>query len=347
MLIFASLITLSGSPPPDWVYPPLPLAVGVIHQFPIGTWIEDLAIQSNGKILTTALSSPEIFHVDNRGKIPIQLVHTFANATSCTGITRMGHDVFYVIVGNFSLSTFSAVAASWSVYRVHFHPHLANLKRTKVSLVASFPDSIMLNGVMVLNKRKKWLLVSDSGAGVVYRLEAKTGKVIKVLEDPLMKPEKPSGIGINGIKFKTGHRSKKGHNLYFTNSDRNILAHMIVRNDGTSMEPASVIAHVDDPHGFGFSGYNHAVIAQNGVDLLGRVTNNTLVTLAGSPSKDSRSTLLGPTSVQFGEVKPFLRGWKSDWMIAYISTNGGTAQYLMGNVTRGGTISAVEISGYH
>ncbi|MCJ1469882.1 hypothetical protein MMC07_008526, partial [Pseudocyphellaria aurata] len=99
----------------------------------------------------------------------------------------MGKEEFYVIAGNFSLGTFRAVKGSWSVYKVDFHyhfPYITNHKPAPVSLVANFPDSIVLNGITVLNRHKKWLFVSDSGAGVVYRLEIKTGKIDKVLEDP-------------------------------------------------------------------------------------------------------------------------------------------------------------------
>lgn len=47
----------------------------------------------------------------------------------------------------------------------------------------------MLSGITVLSKRRKWLLVSDSGADVMYLLEGKTDKVFKMFEDPSMEPE--------------------------------------------------------------------------------------------------------------------------------------------------------------
>lgn len=61
----------------------------------------------------------------------------------------------------------------------------------------------MLGGISVLNSLKKWLLVSDSAAGIVYRLDAKTGKVVKVLEDPLMKLDSSVfGFGVKGFTPK-------------------------------------------------------------------------------------------------------------------------------------------------
>ncbi|MCJ1270153.1 hypothetical protein MMC22_010049 [Lobaria immixta] len=345
LLIVPARSTPFNGPGLDFWHPPLPVPVKVIHQFPVGTWMENLAVRRNGKILTTALSSPEIFQVDNHGVQPVKLVHTFPDATSCTGIAKLGRDVFYVIAGSLSLNTFNAVPGSWSVYRVdvrHHHPHTTKPKPAKVSLVASFPDSVVLNGITVLNKHKKWFLVSDSGAGVVYRLDAKKGKVFKVLEDPLMKPDSPSfGNGLSGIKIKRDQ-------LYFTNNNQNLLARMTIADNGTSKATAKVVTDVDGPADFTFNGRHNVVIAQNGVDRLGLMTkNHSVVQLAGSPTNGAGSDyeLFGPTAVQFGKIKR-MDPAKADWMKAYMSTNGGTAQYLTGNVTRGGTISVVDIRSY-
>lgn len=305
---------------------PLPLPVRILHQFSVGTWMENLAIRPNGKILATALSSPELVQVDNLGIEPVKVVHTFANAASCSGITELGQDVFYVVAGTFNISTLIPVPGSWSVYRVDANPEPA-----EVSLVASFPSSILLNGITVLNKDKKWLLISDSVAGVVYRLEADTGKVVKVLEDPLMKSDSSSSLGINGIKIKA-------NNLYFTNTNKNILARVLIKDDGTSTESATAVANIDFPDDFIFNGAQDVVVAQNGVDRLGLVSGETVETLAGGPSNGTESKLFGPTAVQFGS--------KADSTKAYITTNGGIAQYEAGNVTRGGTIFVVDVQGY-
>ncbi|MCJ1464576.1 hypothetical protein MMC07_003189 [Pseudocyphellaria aurata] len=330
----------------DFNYPSLPLDVKIVHQFPVGTWIENLAIRKNGQILVTPLSSPQLLQVDNRGRKPVEVVHTFDNATSCTGITHMGKDVFFVIAGNFNLSTFRAVPGSWSVYKVdlrHYHP--AKLKPARVSLVANFPDSVMLSGITVLNKHKKWVLVSDSGTGVVYRLETKTAEIYKVLDDPLMKPGgSASGNetnGINGIKAKRGQ-------LFFTNQHQNILARVPIDRHGGSYSDANVVAHIDGVDDFVFDQFVDVMAVQNGVvDSLVRVDGSATVTLAGGPVNATQpKKLWGPTAVRFGKIKSIFKMSKADWMFAYITTNGGTAQYLTGNITRGGTVSAVDVRGH-
>lgn len=360
-LFFASLILPTLSTPskdrdPNWHPHPLPLPAKVIHQFPVGTWLESLAFRRNGDILTTALSSPEVFLVDHHDAKPVKVVHTFANATSCTGITRLGRDVFYVIAGNFSLSTFEAVPGSWSVYRVdvrHHHPHTTKPKPAEVSWVANFPDSIMLSGITVLNKWKKWLLVSDSSAGVVYRLEIKTGKVVKVLDEPLMKPSSSSfGVGIKGIAVPTNHLFNRRHPvLFFTNTDRNILGLMEIEHNGTPRSLIGVIASIDRPGGFAITIKDRNYVAQTGPDLLGVVDQYSgdfprFQTVYDTLANGADSQLFGPTDVGFAHVgtdgDPHHKGWNN----AYMSTNGGTAQYLTGNITRGGTISVVNRKGY-
>jgi hypothetical protein len=42
---------------------PLLLLVHVIHQFPLGAWVEHHAVHSNGKFLATLLTTPDLFHV--------------------------------------------------------------------------------------------------------------------------------------------------------------------------------------------------------------------------------------------------------------------------------------------
>lgn len=327
----------------DWYYPPLPLPVKVLHQFPVGTWMSSIAVRSNGRLLVTALSTPEILEVDNHGVKPIKEVHTFANATGCTGITKYGHDVYYVITGMVSVTPPTAVGNTWSVYRIdvrHHHPHTTDPKPAVVSWVANFPDGIMLSSIIMLNHHKQWFLVSDSGAGVVYRLEAKTGTVVKVLDDPLMKPDSSATLPIGIRAMKT-----KDNQLFFTNTNQNILGRIRLEPDGTSRGSAYLVARVDAASDFVFNESENVVVVQNAVDRLGRVTGNKVVNLAGGVINGT-SLLYGPTSLGFGRIRPFLAQSRADWMKAYITTNGGTQQYLDGNITRGGTVSVVDVRGY-
>jgi hypothetical protein len=85
-----------------------------VAQFPNTTWVENLAVRSNGNLLVTLLSAPELFQVDpaGNGQQP-QLVHQFSNITSLTGIAEVEKDVFAVAGGNISLATLTSTKGSF------------------------------------------------------------------------------------------------------------------------------------------------------------------------------------------------------------------------------------------
>lgn len=70
------------------------------------------------------------------------------------------------------------------------------------------------------------LRISDSASGIVYQLQEQTGKIVKVIKDPLMKPDSPSfGIGINGIQIEQTQ-------LDFTSNNRDIFARIGTHQGG-------------------------------------------------------------------------------------------------------------------
>ena len=81
-----------------------------IYQFPIGTWLENLAIRPCGSILVTSLTSPSIYQI-NPFTNPVQetLIHNFTDATWTLGITQTIPDTFYVTVANGRLQTLTVV----------------------------------------------------------------------------------------------------------------------------------------------------------------------------------------------------------------------------------------------
>lgn len=317
----------------------LPLPVKTVHRFPLGTWLENLAVRKNGKILTTAVTSPELFQVDDRGELPPTVVHRFTGASSCLGITELGDDIFYIIAGNLTLSTLTPVVGSYAVYEVNLRNHNGT-STAPVTRIAQFPGSQLLNGITVLSHKRKTLLVGDSIAGIVYRLDIQTGTITKVLDQPLTKRTNPqAGTGVNGLFVRDGY-------LFFVNTNQNLFAKVLINEDGTPKGGAVatiVNSDVQGPDDFSLapSGGNVAVIAQDSPNRLGVVKNGVYTEVAGNNAAQG-SVLLGPTAVRFARVGRNGRNNKK----VYISTNGGVLQYLSGNITAPGTISSVDLSGY-
>lgn len=310
------------------------LPVHIVHEFPHGTWIESLAIRPNGKILANMLWAPEIYQVDpsSEDTTPV-LIHTFPSATSLTGIVELQNDVFYVVTGIFSRDTLESTKGSFSVWKVDFcHPDRED--EPEVTKVTDIPDAAFLNGMTVLDHNAGLLLISDSMAGVVWRLNVETGEATIVLDDPLMKiPPGRHGfaVGINGIQVRSNA-------LFFINTGGSALVRLPINQDGTAAGESVIfsdgIIGADD---FTFDGAGTAFISQNGANELSFVGGNggPASVLVGSPYS---LKLAGPTACAFGRTPH-----DYNRMSLYVSTTGGTAAYLSQTYDIGGTISRVDI----
>lgn len=289
--------------------PNLPLPVEVIHEFPPGIWCENIAVRHNGQILTTITTTPEIYQVDPRKERDPILLHSFP-ATSLTGIAELQPDVFYVATGNFSSDgPFAAVPDSFVIWKLDLRSFsVRHRKPAEVSKIATFPKARLLNGVAVLDHRKGLLLIADSLLGLIWRLNVHTGEVKIFIDDPLTKgsPDPKLSFGVNGIKVRNGA-------VYFSNSDRKIIARLNVNYDGTPKGPAVVVVK-------GITGADDFAIAPNGAFFATENTGNALVyaPATGGDAEILANNTVNPTAVAFGR-RP------EDAQSVYLSSAGGTS----------------------
>ncbi|KAA6415127.1 MAG: hypothetical protein FRX48_01879 [Lasallia pustulata] len=292
-----------------------------IYDFPKGTWVENLAVRSNGQILVTLLSSPQIYQVNPFQTPSATLVHTFPTL-GCLGITELGNDIFYVATGNLSLSTFTAPPGTFSVWKVDMTSFsTSNANSAIVTKVADFPQVVAFNGMTTFNG---FLLIADSGAGAVWSLNVNNGQKSKVISDPLMKPTSAVGpTGVNGIKVRD-------NTLYFTNTNQAIWAQVALNSDGTAAGSATVVVPNfvagDD---FQFDYIGDALFAGNNELRARAVTGGSVVTAS------TDALLVGSTACEFGRTG-------SDWSSLYVSTNGGINGYLTGTFTQPGRVVRVD-----
>lgn len=285
-----------------------------IYDFGKGTWVENLAVRSNGQILVTLLTAPEVHQVD-----PVQksatLVHTFPSALGCIGITELGSDIFYVAVGNLSTKTFTAPTGTFSVWKIDMNQNPAT-----VSKVADFPQVNSFNGMTPHNGL---LLIADSGAGAVWSLNVNNGQTMKVIADPLMAPTASPPTGVNGIKVRNNF-------LYFTNSNQAIWAKIPINGDGTPAGSSTIeIPNFTATDDFQFDYIGDPVFAGNNKLRARSVLGGAVVPVS------TDALLSGSTACKFG------RTW-SDWPSLYVSTNGGIAGYVSGTFTQPGRVVRVD-----
>ncbi len=293
------------------------LPVKIIHQFPGGNSVENLAVRQNGKVLTTIIDHPELYQIDPfHGETAELISNSFGPVSGLFGIIETYRDIFYVAAGNFSTTTFASIPGTYSVWKVDLTSHQIPAPTSKI---ADFPG--MLNGMALLSKEKDLILIADSVAGIVWRLNVCSGEALPIIKIPEMLPPPPPAfqLGVNGIKIRDGV-------LYFTNTGANTFYRLPIHANGTAAGNPSIVASgldfVDD---FQFNDRGDAFIALNFVGELVEVTPKGKKTvLVGNTTL----TLPNPTAVQFGRTF-------ADRQSLYITEDG--------NATRGGRLSRVDV----
>lgn len=310
----------------------LPLPVQIIHEFPHNTWVENLAVRSNGKVLVTLVTSPDLYQIDPfaPNSAPI-LVHHFSDYVSLSGITETTTDIFYVVCSKTSSTTKPIPTDAYDIYEVDVRHGASNAIVTKN---ANVPNARFLNGMTTLRAYEGIILIADSFAGLLYRLNTHTKQVAIAIDDPTMKtpPTSKTPFGINGVKIRDGF-------LYFTNTAQGSLVKIPISSiDGTATGPAVVLTTNAKGDDFILDRAGDAFIAENSLNnlaFLGYQGGNVTV-LTGAPLTDP-TVLAGPTACAFGRRH-------GDRRSLYITTTGGIASGV--NVsTLGGALSRVDLRG--
>ena len=119
-------------------------------------------MRPNGQLLLGCVTKPIIYGFDPRQSHPKpKELHTFTNVTSVPGIDEITHDVFAVVVGNFS-NPGHHEPGSFSVWSLDLDPHEPN-----VTLITAFAEALALNGLVTLKGEDPMVLIADSVDGVL------------------------------------------------------------------------------------------------------------------------------------------------------------------------------------
>lgn len=332
-------VSLLSTIPPTAAHPaatpkPLPLPVEIIHEFPHNTWVENLAVRNNGKVLVTLVTTPDLYQIDpfTPNSAPI-LVHRFTDHKALLGITETTPDIFYVVGSNYSSAdkTNPNPVGAYDIYEVDMRNGASKAIITKN---ANFPNARLLNGMTTLCASEGIILIADSFAGLLYRLNAHTKQVAIAIDDPTMKtpPTGTTPFGINGVKIRDGF-------LYFTNTGAGSLVKIPISPiDGTATGPAVVLTTNAKGDDFILDRAGDAFIAENNLNNLAFLPpqGGNVTVLTGAPLTDP-TVLAGPTACAFGRRH-------GDRRSLYITTTGGIASGV-DVPTLGGALSRVDLRG--
>ncbi|KAI9710731.1 MAG: hypothetical protein M1820_002564 [Bogoriella megaspora] len=301
---------------------PYALPTYTVASFPEGTWIENLAVRQNGRIIVTEDTKPRVYEVDpfSKHSSPV-LIHEFNETASILGIAEGETDVFYVCTGNYSSKLLQGYGEGY-VFRID----LRTPGSTQVSKVATVPDAGALDGLVYLGDESRLLLSSDFLQGVIWSVNVETGDIGVAINNTYTQS---SGFAVNGLRLH-------GQDLYFTNSQKQALVKVPINSQGEPIGDFTVLAEG------GFTPDDLAVDSQGDA----YVTSFTIGKngLAFIPREGGNATYIagmaGPTACAFGRTT-------FDRDILYISTSGGDYSYLTGDkVTVAGKILKVDVERY-
>ena len=206
--------------------------LATIASFPVGSFLENLAVRSDNSVLVTSMNARELFYVPpSSAAAPVEpvLLHRFEQPA--TGLVEIEPDVFLVSTSNLYTSHESYL-------------HRLDLRGwrpgspARPEMVFRFPDTARgLNGSCLL--APGIVLIADCFAGLIWRLDVQPGGQamqarVWLAHDSMgyfpgkLKPEQP---GVNGVRY-----AARTNHLYYTATARKLL--MRVPVDPGSFEPA-------------------------------------------------------------------------------------------------------------
>ncbi|TVY78201.1 hypothetical protein LSUE1_G004181 [Lachnellula suecica] len=331
-----NLWVISTAAPLTPIKGPQTLSSTVLFEFPKGTWLENLVIrQTDGNALVTVLSAPEVLLISTTNEFRPITVATFPDAIGCLGIVELGHDVFYIVAGNWTAATGTSTLGSYSIWEIDLRNR--GPKFAKTTKIVDLPGSGFLNGMTVLNPVAGILLVADSLNSAVWSVNVHTRDVAVAINDTSMAPMQYGtlpALGINGLHLL-------GSELYYDNTDKATLNKIPVDlNTGKATGPAvtllqSTVTEIfPDDFTIDFEG-NIWMTA----DLWGQldlIPGAASTASTNASSKEDKSNT-GWTAAKFGTKQEDLRRGS-----LYITTNGGPINYIYSNWTAGGALLRID-----
>ncbi|KAG5981726.1 hypothetical protein E4U55_002623 [Claviceps digitariae] len=285
----------------------------LVHQFPAGVWVENLAVRPNGNLLLTTLTpNASVYEVVNPASkdASTELRFTTASVDSFFGISELSVDQFAILGGNHTPT--AGTPGQWAVWTANYAG--SKLATAQPQLAVNVPDAVLLNGASSVLGSPDVVLAADSTKGVVFRVNVRTKKVDVTQDLSEMKPSSGTtySIGINGLRMRANY-------LYFTNSATHALYRIMVNLDGSTAPGAKVEtvkvldASFADDFDFGPAAGSTAWVATN--------FDNSIIAVA--PGGQARVAAGGPnspvipsdTSCRFGRTV-------ADASVLYVTTAG-------------------------
>lgn len=271
--------------------------------------IENSHLRSNGQILLTTFSNASIYSFDPASPSPsAELVAHLPGATAATGIAAIGNDIFAVIGGVRGSYQYT----NETIYILDFSQNSTN---PTITIAATLPNAVMLNGMAALTSDPTIVLACDSRLGAIWKIDTKTGNVTQpILSTLLQAPINATiPIGINGLKIFDGY-------VYFTDTEAFTYGRIPISAAGEQAGDIEILATVSAAEKAAGYDWDDFVMDQS--------TGMAFVATPGTPSVITGITVEGVQSVAVNSsviVNPTSLVIAADNKTVYVTTRGDGA----------------------
>ncbi|EAW13660.1 uncharacterized protein ACLA_043800 [Aspergillus clavatus NRRL 1] len=324
-------------------------SVQTVFQFPEnGSFIDNIVVRCDGTLLLTRIDVPEVWSVDpttNTGSLVYSFATDNPEITACFGITEINNDVFAVVAGTFDLKTFSAEPGSYSVWELDFNADnnydllevtpdmwrdgkldLNTNVPTSVQKIVGIPEAKALGASTLYKTREnRYLLISDSPEGKIWRLDLDSLEYEVVLEDESMLPApKAPPMGLNGIHVHDGY-------VYYVSVTRKEYRRVRIDEHAHAIGEYELLTTAITPDNFDIAADGTAYFATNPENRIVKFTpEGEVVEVAGGVNS---TVIPGPTCCALDRYGRTL----------YVGTNGGLMAPVGGSFKEPGKVAAVRI----
>ncbi|KAH7320281.1 hypothetical protein B0I35DRAFT_408961 [Stachybotrys elegans] len=333
-LLVVALAVLPASSlgiPPHHQLDPRDKCIGsasLIFNFTDSTFIENLQVLPDGRILFTTLDTGILRVIDPRGRDPSpRPLVSLPSTTGLSGIARLSEDIYAVTGGVHTLFAFEP--GSMRVF-------IVDVSSGRIRDIIGVPKTAMMNGLVALPNCRTTLLSADSLTGSILRIDLSTRRVDVAFSDPLLNSTSAEvPLGVNGLRIR-------GQYLYFTNSGAGTFGRVPIDDRGNMAGKVEIVAQLsgrvsftnayDD---FDFDRQGNAYLALHSTTVSQVSPSGKQVTFAGCAGDDVCDPAFifrEPTSVALD----------NDGKSLYVSTGGNTGMGCSQNL--GGQLIRVPLS---
>ncbi|KAI0154667.1 hypothetical protein GGR57DRAFT_466280 [Xylariaceae sp. FL1272] len=260
-----------------------------LYNFSTFVDIENSYLRSETSLLLTTFANASLYEINPLAESPeANLIAQLPGATALTGIAEVGPDKFAVTGGVRG----NLMYTDETVYLVDFSKKNCTSGGPTISIAATLPDAVFLNGAASLPSHPETVILADSNLGALWRVNTSSGAVDELATDPAFEfpANATTAIGINGLKIV-------GDYLYYTNTAQAVFGRVQIASTG------ELVGDIETLFTSPGVSWDDLYVAADGTAYLCQGPGAVLrVTTDGlSDYAVNNTELLGPTSIQISQ----------------------------------------------